>query len=204
MSVRQNIACAMALATSVAFAGVPAARAEPAPPAQNNQPLVWTDCERGDPDAAGSECATLRVPVDWSRPHGPTFDLMLARRVAKTPDARVGSLVFGPGGPGDSGVERVRTGIDRFSAELQNRFDIVSFDPRGVGGSNPVTCDPELLARQPSPIIESRAQFGRRRNSTAGCGPTAGSAPDRVSTTWTRARRSGTWTRSGRRWASDS
>ena len=159
MSVRQNIVCAMTLATSVAFAAVPAARAEPAPSAQSSHSLVWTDCERGEPDAAGSECATLSVPVDRNRPHGPRFDLLLARRVAKTPDARVGSLIFAPGGPGDSGVERVRTGIDRFSSELQNRFDIVSFDPRGVGGSNPVTCDPELLAKQPSPIIESRAQF---------------------------------------------
>lgn len=159
MSVRRTIACAVALAASVPFAGVPAAYAASTPPLQNDHPLVWTDCERGDPDAAGSECATLRVPVDWGRPDGPTFDLMLARRVARTPDAKVGSLVFGPGGPGDSGVERVRTGIDRFSTQLQNRFDIVSFDPRGVGSSSPVTCDPELLARQPSPIIESRAQF---------------------------------------------
>ena len=151
----------MALAASVTFAGV-SAHAEPAPPTpsgQNNQPLVWTDCQRDEPEAAGSECATLRVPVDWNRRHGPTFELLLARRVARTTDARVGSLVFGPGGPGDSGVERVRTGIDRFSPDLQNRFDIVSFDPRGVGGSSPVTCDPELLAKQPSPIIKSRAQF---------------------------------------------
>ncbi|MGI5205027.1 alpha/beta hydrolase [Spirillospora sp. CA-108201] len=70
--------------------------------------------------------------------------------------------MFGPGGPGDSGVQRVtrvKGGIDRFSDELRRRFDIVSFDPRGIGGSHPVTCSADLLRSAPSPMIESAAQF---------------------------------------------
>ncbi|MBT2207741.1 alpha/beta hydrolase [Actinomadura sp. NEAU-AAG7] len=120
--------------------------------------IAWTEC--GDDGKA--ECATLRLPVDWARPDGPSFGLAIARRKAKDPDARVGTLVFGPGGPGDSGVQRVtrlKGGIDRFSERLQNRFDIVSFDPRGIGASNPVTCSAELLAERPSPVMKSRKEF---------------------------------------------
>ncbi|NKI43022.1 alpha/beta hydrolase [Streptomyces sp. LD120] len=107
----------------------------------------------------GAECGTLRVPVDWAEPGGASFDLHLARRTAGSPGKRAGSLVFGPGGPGDSGVERIRTGMSRFSETLRDRFDVVSFDPRGVGRSNPVVCSAELLARQPSPLIGSEAAF---------------------------------------------
>ncbi|GAA1603200.1 MULTISPECIES: alpha/beta hydrolase [Kribbella] len=125
--------------------------------------LQWTDCKpegRDDPaEVKGSQCATLQVPVDWRNPGGPTFGLAVARRQAAAPGERVGVLVFGPGGPGDSGVDRIKTGMSRFSAELQDRFDIVSFDPRGVGRSNPVKCSAELLAKQPSPIIRSAAGF---------------------------------------------
>ncbi|MFD3402596.1 alpha/beta fold hydrolase [Kribbella sp. NPDC058693] len=121
----------------------------------------WADCKpEGHDDPAlvkGSQCATLRLPVDWRNPGGPTFDLAIARRTAK--GARVGVLVFGPGGPGDSGVDRIKTGMTRFSANLQDRFDIVSFDPRGVDRSNPVQCSAALLAKQPSPIISSKAEF---------------------------------------------
>jgi pimeloyl-ACP methyl ester carboxylesterase len=99
------------------------------------------------------------VPIDWAHPDGPAFGLAVARRKATDPGARVGSMVFGPGGPGDSGVDRVVSGISRFSPEISRRFDIVSFDPRGVGRSNPVTCSGDLLAQRPSPEFESQADF---------------------------------------------
>lgn len=123
----------------------------------------WTDCKpegRDDPAVVeGSQCATLQVPVDWRDPGGPTFGLAVARRTAKVPGKRVGVLIWGPGGPGDSGVDRVKTGMSRFSTTLQDRFDIVSLDPRGVARSNPVMCSAELLAKQPSPILKSQADF---------------------------------------------
>jgi pimeloyl-ACP methyl ester carboxylesterase len=99
------------------------------------------------------------VPVDWDHPDGNRFDLAVARRTATDPGRRIGSLVFGPGGPGDSGVDRVVTGISRFSTQLRSRFDIVSFDPRGVGRSHPVTCSTDLVRRQPSPLLTSKADF---------------------------------------------
>ncbi|MEU8705339.1 alpha/beta hydrolase [Streptomyces sp. NPDC048565] len=119
--------------------------------------IRWKPCEE-DPSA---ECGALSLPVDWGEPDGQRFDLQLARRRATDPDARVGSMVFGPGGPGDSGVNRIvgEGNIGRFSDRLRSRFDIVSFDPRGVGLSNPVRCSKELLDRRPSPVMRSRAEF---------------------------------------------
>jgi pimeloyl-ACP methyl ester carboxylesterase len=131
--------------------------------ATRRPPVHWADCKpEGKDDPAvvkGSQCATLRLPIDWRDPDGPTFGFAIARRTAKVASERVGVLVFGPGGPGDSGVDRIKTGIDRFSDDLQDRFDIVSFDPRGIARSNPVLCSAALLARQPSPLMTSQADF---------------------------------------------
>ncbi|TDD28139.1 alpha/beta hydrolase [Kribbella turkmenica] len=125
--------------------------------------IRWSDCKpegKDDPEVVkGSQCATLQVPVDWRNPDGPTFGLAVARRPEKEPGDRAGVLLWGPGGPGDSGVDRVRTGMDRFSRTLQDRFDVVSFDPRGIARSNPVKCSAALLAEQPSPILKSQADF---------------------------------------------
>ncbi|MFE9915240.1 alpha/beta hydrolase [Micromonospora sp. NPDC005553] len=129
-----------------------AARPQPAPT------IDWRPCAT-DTNATdtGAECGTLSLPVDWNRPRGERFDLSLARRLAD-PATRKGALVFGPGGPGDSGVDRVVNGSSRFSADLRARFDIVSFDPRGTGDSHPVVCARDLLARQPQ-LIADQAQF---------------------------------------------
>ncbi|MEV4495801.1 alpha/beta hydrolase [Micromonospora arborensis] len=131
-----------------------AAGLTPASPAAARPTIDWQPC----PKDATAECGTLSLPVDWNRPRGERFDLALARRVATDPAARQGSLVFGPGGPGDSGVDRVVNGSSRFSADLRRRFDIVSFDPRGTGGSHPVVCSRDLLSRQPQ-LIADQAQF---------------------------------------------
>ncbi|MFF7892263.1 alpha/beta hydrolase [Streptomyces sp. NPDC007907] len=145
------VGAAMAVITGLATA--PAVHASPPAPGD----LHWAPCD--DSAQPGAECATLKVPVDWADPGGPGLDLAVARRKATDPGARVGSLVFGPGGPGDSGVRMVVDRVSRFSPEVRRRFDIVSFDPRGVGGSSPVTCSAELLAQRPSPQLTSQADF---------------------------------------------
>ncbi|MEU5979641.1 alpha/beta fold hydrolase [Streptomyces sp. NPDC047315] len=152
-AVRRIVVRAAVLAVGAGLVVVPAPHAAPAAA----QALRWAPC--GDPAQPGAECAALSVPVDWARPDGPRLDLAVARRKAADPEARVGSLVFGPGGPGDSGVETVVRRAHRFSPEVRRRFDVVSFDPRGVGGSNPVTCSRELLAARPSPVLKSQADF---------------------------------------------
>lgn len=94
--------------------------------------------------------------------------------------------MFGPGGPGDSGVDRIKTGISRFSADLQDRFDIVSFDPRGIARSNPVKCSAALLAKQPDPLLKSQADFDRtvryNRELAADCRANTGPVYDHIDT----------------------
>jgi pimeloyl-ACP methyl ester carboxylesterase len=104
------------------------------------------------------KCAALRVPVDWAKPRGATFDLMVARRPARKADQRVGTLVFGPGGPGDSGVERIRAG-NRFSDEILDKFDTVSFDPRGVARSGGPRCAPNPGVPKPPMLLTSQDDF---------------------------------------------
>src|SRR5690554_186516 len=62
-----------------------------------NQDLQWSECDE-------LECATIQVPLDWSEPDGDTITVSLNRHAARNPDARVGSLLINPGGPGGSGL----------------------------------------------------------------------------------------------------
>jgi pimeloyl-ACP methyl ester carboxylesterase len=150
---RMALMLALTLAVTAAFPATSAGAAG------GVQRLVWTPCAEA-PDDPAVRCATLRVPVDWSRPHGATFELALARRLASDPAARIGTLVYGPGGPGGSGVDVVLNGL-RFSEEVHRRFDFVSFDPRGVGRSHPVLCTPELLDQVPFPEPRNQSEFDR-------------------------------------------
>ncbi|MGW7056414.1 alpha/beta hydrolase [Streptomyces sp. NPDC054887] len=123
------------------------------------QKLSWTQCpapsaaEGGGPSPSplpgGAEwqCAFMDVPRDYAQPDGETIELALVRAKARDPENRIGSLVFNFGGPGGSGV----TGLPSLAADyerLRSRYDLVSFDPRGVGRSVGVQCqdDKELDA----------------------------------------------------------
>jgi pimeloyl-ACP methyl ester carboxylesterase len=99
--------------------------------------LNWLPCL----DVPDAECATARVPLDYDDPHGPRTSIALARIPASDPARRIGTLFVNPGGPGGSGVEMVLFGFGAFVAEqLEGRFDIVGFDPRGIGASEPLHC----------------------------------------------------------------
>jgi pimeloyl-ACP methyl ester carboxylesterase len=99
------------------------------------EPLAWEGC------GGRNECATLVVPLDWADPTGPTIELALIRIPAGDPEARIGALATNPGGPGASGIDFVRGGGPFAGSILADRFDVVSWDPRGVGGSAPLRCD---------------------------------------------------------------
>ncbi|MCM1977053.1 MULTISPECIES: alpha/beta hydrolase [unclassified Streptomyces] len=117
------------------------------------QKLDWEDCpapsqaEGGGnppsplPDGDQWQCATMKAPLDWDDPEGDTIDLALIRAESSgRASERIGSLVFNFGGPGGSGVTTLPAFGEDYAA-LRTRYDLVSFDPRGVGRSAPVECE---------------------------------------------------------------
>jgi pimeloyl-ACP methyl ester carboxylesterase len=95
------------------------------------QRLDWQPCD------SGFECARLLVPFDYSRPDGRRFSLPVVKLPASDPSRRIGALVINPGGPGGSGVQYALGARSELPAAVLARFDIVGFDPRGVGASEP-------------------------------------------------------------------
>ncbi|GGY52097.1 alpha/beta hydrolase [Streptomyces djakartensis] len=117
------------------------------------QELSWKACPAPDeaqgegaapsplPDGDEWQCATMKAPLDWNDPKGDTIDLELIRaRASGDKSERIGSLIFNFGGPGVSGVKTLPGFGDGFET-LRTRYDLVSFDPRGVGRSDPVLCE---------------------------------------------------------------
>ena len=97
-----------------------------------SQVLEWETC--GD-----FQCATAEAPLDWEAPDQGGIDLALVRKSAS--GERIGSLLVNPGGPGGSGYEFIAESLDyAVGPRLKERFDIVGFDPRGVGRSSAVEC----------------------------------------------------------------
>ena len=99
--------------------------------------ISWSKC-------GNLECSTLVVPLDYAAPDGPTIDLAVARRPASDPARRIGALVVNPGGPGVPAIDYLRASVGAFPRALRDRFDIVAFDPRGVGKSSQIVCADSL------------------------------------------------------------
>ena len=95
------------------------------------QTLHWRRCDQK------FQCTRLLVPFDYQRPAGPRFSLPVIRLPATDPAKRIGSLVINPGGPGGSGVSYALQARSQIPAPVRARFDVVGFDPRGVGASIP-------------------------------------------------------------------
>ena len=137
-------------------------------------PLVWRACDDG------FQCSTLRVQLDDRDPAKGTIDLAVARKPA-TSSRRIGSLLVNPGGPGASAVDFLEGAYSSFPKEIRARFDLVAFDPRGIGRSSAVRCasTAELdryLALDPSPTtpaaLAAYAQANRQLD--AGCASRSG------------------------------
>lgn len=135
-------------------------------------PIAWTTCP-DDPDNPGvpdGECGTLRVPLDWDRPWGPSIGLAVARHRATDSAHRLGVLLADAGGPGSSGAE-IPLSPGYFGAEIRARFDVVGFDLRGTGNSGHIDCD--FPAPPPDNEPADRTRFAElraiNRQVVAGC-----------------------------------
>jgi pimeloyl-ACP methyl ester carboxylesterase len=103
--------------------------------------LEWSTCGSTAGALIDLECSTLTVPLDHEVPDGETIDIAVARTATADDGSRIGSLVFNPGGPGGSGIEFLTTAAALVPAAIADRFDLVSFDPRGVGASAAIDCE---------------------------------------------------------------
>jgi pimeloyl-ACP methyl ester carboxylesterase len=102
------------------------------------RPFITTDRDRQLFEDLAFQCAKLDVPLDYANPQGRTAQLGLLRRPADNPQERLGSLLVNPGGPGMSGMAAVASLAKAVNGtDLGRRFDLVGFDPRGVGASQP-------------------------------------------------------------------
>ena len=170
---------------------VPTTTPEPsatAPPSRGlaryySQELDWSSCQ-GD-----FLCATLTVPLDYRHPDGDTIDLALLKVPASDPDARIGSLVVNPGGPGAPGTQYAAQAAQVFGQPILDRYDVVGFDPRGTGGSDPVDClsDAQLddyIAMDPDPdtAAERSSYLGWVRTLGRGCVDRSGDLAAHVTT----------------------
>ncbi|GFG55142.1 alpha/beta hydrolase [Mycolicibacterium agri] len=101
-------------------------------------PIQWGPCASTDPMVPippEAECGKLSVPVDYDEPDGEVAQIAMIR--FKATGQKIGSLVINPGGPGESGIESAVNLISTLPAPVRERFDLVGFDPRGVGASTP-------------------------------------------------------------------
>ena len=148
-------ALAVGVAACTVESGVATERAEPATDPTSSEPTSPPDTESTPSDpttpstsessgalqwselSEGVETAVLEVPVDYENPDGPTFELFVARRLADDQENKIGSLLVNPGGPGFGGSDFAIFADQIYGEELLERFDIVGWDPRGTGQSEP-------------------------------------------------------------------
>ncbi|MFC8968391.1 alpha/beta hydrolase [Streptomyces sp. NPDC057094] len=166
------------------------------------QKLSWKECPApSDSEGGGSapsplpggtewQCATLKAPLDWADPKGDTIGLALIRaRTSGDASKRIGSLIFNFGGPGGSGVTTLPA-FGKDYAALRTRYDLVSFDPRGVGRSAGVECeDDQQLDKYfqqdatPNDDAETQDLLGNTRTFNAACEKNSGKVLPHVRTT---------------------
>ncbi len=179
---RRGLTAAAALALAVPLAAASPAQAAPAATAATAAApaVAWAPCA----GFAGFDCATYDVPLDYDQPGLGTVRLALNRRPADDQANKIGSLFLNPGGPGGAGLGFARAASQvLFNDEIRAKFDIVGFDPRGVGQSTPVQCfatDEEFLAvLGPVPSVplgaaEVSATLRAYKTYTTACGANGG------------------------------
>jgi pimeloyl-ACP methyl ester carboxylesterase len=167
---------------------IPSSSSTPAAPPSElsgyyDQTLDWSGC------GGSFDCAKLTVPRDWTHPRAGDIEVAVIRLPASDPNKRIGSLVVNPGGPGVSGVAYARAAQGQFTAPLLEAYDIVGFDPRGTGDTDPVHCLPDsgldaYFAADPTPddTAEVHDFVGSIGEFTQGCEQRSGGILPYVST----------------------
>ncbi|HEY7047498.1 MAG TPA: alpha/beta fold hydrolase [Jatrophihabitantaceae bacterium] len=149
--------------------------------------IDWAPCA----DDAAVDCGTLAVPLDYAHPHGPSITLAMERRPADDSAHKLGSIFVNPGGPGVSGLHEARNAAQRFGSDVLAHFDVIGFDPRGVGASTPLQCftnndDPLTIVTRimnvPITPTEVSTDLEAFREYTAACGVNAGPLRAHMST----------------------
>jgi pimeloyl-ACP methyl ester carboxylesterase len=156
-------------------------------------PIEWTDCNQqiqplianrpGSDRNLTFSCGSTEVPISYDEPGGATLPLFLVRVVMAGQTDRIGSLMINPGGPGASGADAAIGLALTLPETVMQRFDLVGFDPRGVGLSTPVECIPkerkeQLVAAEPRPTSDEELDevFGLFQEVADGCAEEYGDA----------------------------
>jgi len=140
------------LCAAVLFACACGDSDRPADRALPIQRVQWSDCD------LGFQCGIVSVPIDYDHPSAGTLNIAVARKTASDAAHRIGSLVLNPGGPGLSGVATLKLLAGVFPLAVRERFDLVSFDPRGTRDSAKINCGTDLSAfvsAAPLPPLDS-------------------------------------------------
>ncbi|MEV8477641.1 alpha/beta hydrolase [Streptomyces sp. NPDC051173] len=174
-----------ALLTTLSATALAATLTAPAHAAAQAPQLAWQPCAEKD----GRECATLQVPLDYSDPDGPTADIAVSRLRSDHPQARRGTLLLIPGGPGGSGRAWLAGTGKRLRTETGGAYDIVSLDPRGTGDSTQADCgipedDRRLVDFRPWPGSDGdiSATVARARRIADACARNGGALVRSLST----------------------
>ncbi|MGY1603295.1 alpha/beta hydrolase [Geodermatophilus sp. SYSU D00815] len=177
--------------SGVGAEGTPATATSAAPPEAPE--IEWNECsEQLRPFVEGRpgserpltfECGRTEVPISYDEPQGATLPLFLVRVTLAGQTDRIGSLVVNPGGPGGSGADSVIGLALSLPEDLLRRFDLVGFDPRGVGLSTPVECIPaelkdRMIAAEPRPASDEQVDdaFALADEVAEGCAEKYGEA----------------------------
>ena len=178
--------CAAAGAVGLAVLGTgltATGRADPALDRFYGQRIRWAACDSAELPA-DMQCGKITVPLDYAKPEGGTLDLALAR-YRSSGDPR-GSVVLNFGGPGGSGVLGLAQGRKDFLG-LTRDYDVVSFDPRGVGRSSPVSCGTDatteaLEATDGEEMSDPRRTLAQLREVAAECAAHSGPVLEHIGT----------------------
>ncbi|MFF4423303.1 alpha/beta hydrolase [Streptomyces sp. NPDC001549] len=168
-----TVAATVAAALASPVTAAPAAPADPAAQAPARAALRWTGC--ATPRYPTLQCASLKVPLDHARPDGRQIALALTR-VPHTGPTSQGPLLVNPGGPGGSGRSLAGYIASALPKEVAAQYDVIGFDPRGVGKSEPaLDCaaghfKPARPDSVPMDEATERANLDRVRSFAESCG----------------------------------